>query len=141
MKSKAVKVGARERKIINNVARMEDELKKYISQLMSDKKRVTHTSIVRKAMEIKKDFIGGVNGVGQKLPKDWEQKYKHLKDHVARAQQPTKFHPNKYWIPGMYHGFLDEKQCHVTNGEGERNCFTTQLSITKSGKKLKPFVI
>jgi hypothetical protein len=101
-----------------------------------------------------------VNGVGQKLHKDWEIKHKQLKDRVARAQQPKKMGDNDGWLPGTQDEhfantdhvptwiepvgnsswvFPEEQQRHVATGGSEKSRFTTQLSITKAGAKLKPF--
>ena len=72
MKSKSVKLGSRGRQIIDDVATLEDELKQFITKLRRNKRRVTRTIIIRKAMDLKKDFLGGVGSKDfMRRMKDW----------------------------------------------------------------------
>ena len=41
-----------------------------------------------------------VNGVGKKLPKDWENRVEHILQSVAKAQFPRNKEDSNYWLPG-----------------------------------------
>ena len=108
-----------------------------------------------------------IAGASRKLPSDWKEKVQNIIERVARSQQckrvgnnavpPTLDHyfVNTDHIPfyrdmvGMYSwtkqgaGGKNKREFRgqVGTGGGDKDRFTVQLSVTKSGKKLKPYLI
>ena len=103
-----------------------------------------------------------ISGAGQKLPKDWQSRHKVLVQRLAAYQQPAQ-HPstgeplpaiedehmyNTDHVPTYYEphgnytwGKSGSGRRSVKTGGKEKDRFTTQLTISKRGDKLRPYVI
>jgi len=101
-----------------------------------------------------------ISGAGQKLPLNWEAKMVDLRARVRRTQMPRTIgmevhagvtdddflntdHVPTWMEPvGDYSwGVRNSGRRTISTGGKEKNRFTTQLTISKSGKKLKPYII
>lgn len=103
-----------------------------------------------------------ISGAGQKLPGNWEETLKNMHGRVRAVQNPIRRADGTKRLAGV----KDEHFCntdhvpvwyesvanyswgpksggrrHVRTGGKEKNRFTAQLSISKAGKKLIPFLI
>ena len=102
------------------------------------------------------------SSIGQKLPKDWEEKHQSIISRIARHQTPVQRADGSF-IPGADddhvgnsdhvptyvepHGLYTwgKREVHgrrsVKTGGKEKERFTTQLTVFKSGRKGRPYII
>jgi hypothetical protein len=116
LKSKTVKENTRGRKTVDLTKQVEDALIIWCRQMWKESKALTRYIIFHRAMEIDRNFMGGVNSdgyyvrmknwfyygfnkrmnlsrrkvssIGQKLPDDWEAKRDSIIARVAKCQTP-----------------------------------------------------
>ena len=185
MKSKSIKPGARGRRPTSKRAKMETLLLEWMQKCWKQNKAMTRGLIFRRAMlldgshcggkfnpslfnQLKKWFYGGFksraklsrrkhSSVGQKLPKNWQDKAACIVRRVANAQMPTQRGDGSF-CPGVTDdkmGNTDQVpiyiEMHQAYGWGDRESherrmvstagkekdrFTVQLTVFKSGRKV-----
>lgn len=185
LKKKSIDPNARGRKQLDSDSDLEKELAQWIYKLEDEEKRITRTMIFRKALELNPDFHGGdikklkkwfyygfknranlsvrkIASVGQKLPKDWEEKMVDMRGRIRHRQCPVvqpdgrvlitgvtdEYFFNTDHVPVWYEsvgnytwGRKDSGRRTAKTGGKEKDRFTTQLGVGKGGKKLIPFII